>query len=69
VTGPGLAIAGSLRQAFEALRELDKTQPAEVDQLIAAMVYHLRSWRPVAVAPLGVLPEPGEPVRDPRGPR
>jgi hypothetical protein len=69
MTAPGIAIAGVLRQAFEALRELDKTAPADVDQLVAATVAHLRAWRPVAVAPLGTLPEPTEPICDPRVPR
>ncbi|HEY0989093.1 MAG TPA: hypothetical protein VGD80_18625 [Kofleriaceae bacterium] len=54
---------------FVALVELDKTEPHDVDELVSMTVAHLRSWRPVAVAPLGALPEPGEPIRDPRSER
>jgi hypothetical protein len=67
MTARGLAIAEVLRGAFDALTELDKHAPGDVDALVAVVVAHLRAWRPVAVAPLGVLPPPGEPIRDPRG--
>jgi hypothetical protein len=51
------------RQVFATAETLD---PGEADELVTAIVSHLRAWRPEAVAPLGVLPPPGEPIRDPR---
>lgn len=66
MTTRGLAIAAVLRSAFDALAELEKTSPADVDALIATTVAHLRSWRPECVTPLGVLPSPTERIRDPR---
>ena len=55
-----------VRGIFAELVELDKVAPGEVDRVVGSMTSHLRSWRPVAVAPLGVLPPPGAPIRDPR---
>jgi hypothetical protein len=68
MTAQGAAIAAVLRSTFEALVELDKTEPHDVDAIVSAMLAHLRSWRPVAVAPLGTLPAPSDPeaIRDPR---
>lgn len=63
------ALRADQRRIFEELVELDKTDPHAVDEIVGAIVQHLRSWRPVAVAPLGVLPEPTEPNVDPRGGR
>lgn len=50
-----------------ALAALDGLAPAEQDHIVAALVADLRSRRPVAVAPLGVLPAPTERIADPRG--
>lgn len=55
-----------VRGIFAELIELDKVAPGEVDRVVGAMVSHLQSWRPVSVAPLGVLPPPTERIRDPR---
>jgi hypothetical protein len=55
-----------VRGIFAELVELDKVAPGEVDRVVGAMVNHLRSWRPVSVAPLGTLPAPTEAIRDPR---
>lgn len=57
------SIIEHIRQALAAVDELE---PHEQDLVIGAIVADLRSRRPVAVAPLGVLPPPTEPVRDPR---
>lgn len=42
-----LALAGAVRRNFELLGELDKTDPAAVDLIVASMLAHLRSWRPM----------------------
>lgn len=55
-----------VRGIFAELVEIEKTAPGEADRVVGAMVSHLRSWRPVAVAPLGALPPPSTPIRDPR---
>lgn len=69
MTARGAASAARWRSLFEDLVELDKTEPHDVDAIVAAIVSHLRSWRPVAVAPLGTLPAPSDPaaLADPRG--
>lgn len=59
-------IVEHLRHALAAVEELE---PQEQDIVIGAVVSDLRSRRPVAVAPLGVLPAPTAPIADPRGPR
>lgn len=56
-------IVEHVRHAFAAIDELD---PDEQDLVVGAIVMHLRSWRPESVSPLGVLPPPGEAIRDPR---
>lgn len=55
------------RAALERLGEMEKTDGHGVEVLVRAIVGHLRSWKPASVTPLVVLPEPDEPVRDPRG--
>lgn len=60
------SLAQRLQAIFLEMAELEKTAPADVDVLVSVMIGHLRSWRPVSVAPLGVLPEPDEPPVDPR---
>jgi hypothetical protein len=59
-------IVEHIRQTLDAI---DTLEPHEADLIIGAIVADLRSRRPVAVSPLGVLPPPGEPIRDPRGAR
>lgn len=58
-----------LRHVLAELDELDRTEPDAVAAVVGALVSHLRSWRPESVAPLGTLPPPTEPIRDPRGDR
>jgi len=60
------AIAGDFATLLIALRELEKTDPSGVDQIVVALVAHIRSWRPESVSPLGTLPDPGEVAHDPR---
>ena len=66
MTNRGLAVVEVLRSA---LASLDGLPPAEQDQIVATLVADLRARRPVAVSPLGQLPPPTEPIRDPREPR
>jgi hypothetical protein len=61
-----LEFVDRVRGIFAELAELDKVAPGEVDRVVGAMVSHLRSWRPMSVAPLGVLPPPTTRIRDPR---
>lgn len=42
-------LLGAVRRNFELLADLDKTSPADVDAIVAAMLAHLRSWRPMAL--------------------
>ena len=56
-----------LRHALAELAALDRYAPDEVAAVVAALVAHLRSWRPESVAPLGTLGPPTEAIRDPRG--
>ena len=49
-----------------ALDATDELEPHEQDLVFAALVADLRSRRPTAIAPLGVLGPPTEPIRDPR---
>lgn len=39
-------LLGAIRRNFDLLREHDKVSPAEVDQILATMITHIRSWRP-----------------------
>lgn len=48
------------------LREHERDNPAEVAAIVAALVGHLRSWRPECVVSLGQLPKPEAPIVDPR---
>lgn len=56
-----------LRHGLAELAALDRYAPDEVAAVVAALVAHVRSWRPESVAPLGTLGPPTEPIRDPRG--
>lgn len=60
----GAALVEVFRAALAALANLE---PAEQDAIVGAIVADLRARRPVAVAPLGVLGPPTEPITDPRG--
>ncbi len=54
------------RALFDRLHEIEKRDPLGVELVVAAMVAHLRSWHPEAVAPLGTLPDAEGPATDPR---
>lgn len=49
MTARGLQLLGAVRRNFELLREHDKVRPDEVDAIVAAMIAHLRGWKPLAV--------------------
>ncbi len=56
MTRAGLILLGAMRRNLELLAELDMSAPADVDQIVAALVGHLRSWRPMALATLDTGP-------------
>jgi hypothetical protein len=66
MTTRGAALVAMLRKIFVELVEIDKSDPGTVDEIVSAIVGHVRAWRPVSVAPLGTLPDPTEPIVDPR---
>ena len=49
MTPRGNQLLGAMRRNFELLADHDKLAPAEVDQIIAFAIAHLRSWRPQAL--------------------
>lgn len=59
------ALAELFRTTLDAADRLD---PAERDELYAALVADLRARRPESVSPLSIGP-PTEAIRDPRGRR
>lgn len=42
-------LLGAMRRNLELLGEFEKVSPAEVDRILAAVVAHIRSWRPTAL--------------------
>lgn len=47
-TGPQITadiLLGAMRRNLELLAELEKSAPAEVDRILAAMIAHVRSWK------------------------
>lgn len=69
MTPTARTIAEHFRHGFDALDELDKTAPADVDTIVVSIVSHLRSWRPESVSPIGTLLPPKSPIVDPRAER
>lgn len=63
---PALAVTEVFRSGFAAI---DKLDPDDVDQIVLAVVGHLRQLRPEQFGCLSKLPPPGEAIRDPRGTR
>lgn len=59
----GTALVEVFRASPAALAALE---PAEQDAIVGAIVVDLRARRPVAVAALGGLGPPTEPIADPR---
>lgn len=49
MTPQGQKLLGAMRRNLELLGEHDKVAPAEVDQIVATMIAHVRSWRPQAL--------------------
>ena len=49
-------LAGAVRRNFQLLAELEKTDPAAVDVIVAMMTAHLRSWKPKAMLQSEVTP-------------
>lgn len=45
----GQQLQRALAMNLRLLAEHDMIAPAEVDQIVAALVAHVRSWRPVAL--------------------
>lgn len=45
----GQLLLGAVRRNFELLVELEKTHPGDVTAILAAMVQHIRSYRPQAL--------------------
>ncbi len=42
-------LAEYIRVIFAELADLDKTEPTEVDVLVASITSHLRAWRPASL--------------------
>jgi len=53
LTARGVTLLGAVRRNFELLAELEKTAPHDVDAIVAAMLAHLRSWKPMALLEAG----------------
>lgn len=66
MTAAGTAIGQRLALVLADLREHEKTEPAEAEAIVCAVIAHVRAWRPVQVCELGRLPAPTEQIRDPR---
>lgn len=66
MTARAAAVAEMFRAGFAALERVD---PHEVDEIVLAVVGHLRQLRPEQFGCLSKLPPPSEPIRDPRGDR
>lgn len=49
MTDRGMMLLRGLRMNLQLLREHDKTEPAEVDDIIAAVMSDFRAWKPQAV--------------------
>jgi hypothetical protein len=61
------ARAAAIAELFGvAFAGLDKLDPADVDEIVPAVVGHLRQLRPEQFGCLATLPPPSEPIRDPR---
>lgn len=59
--------AGAIIEGFRAtFARLDKLEPHEREEIIRNIVATVRAYAPESVSPLGVLPPPTEPIRDPR---
>lgn len=54
LTPRGQQLLLAVRRNFELLGELEKSAPGDVDFIVGAIVGHVRSWKPMALA----APEP-----------
>jgi hypothetical protein len=50
----GAQLQRSLALTLQLLAEHEKLHPAEVDDLVAGLLAHIRSWRPIALLAGGV---------------
>jgi hypothetical protein len=68
--GAVMRVAAVIEVIRSALVTTDEAMtPDEQDQVYSALLAHIRARRPETVSPLGTLPPPTEPIRDPRGGR
>lgn len=58
------ALTEVLRSTLQTVDE--SCTPGEADAIYTGLVAHIRARRPESVSPLGMLPPPGEAIRDPR---
>ncbi len=66
MTTRGTTIAQRIAADLEDLRELERDHPSEVEAIVSHLIAHVRSWKPESVSPMGTLPRPEQPIRDPR---
>ncbi len=59
ITPRATQLLGAMRRNLELLVELEKTDPAGVATIVAALVSHLRSWKPLAATSVPAVLEPG----------
>ena len=64
MTARSTAYLEVIRSTLHAVDE--SLTPAEQDRVYTALLAHIRARRPESVSPLGVLPAPSGPIRDPR---
>jgi hypothetical protein len=60
LTARGFLLLGAMRRNLELLVELEKVAPRDVQEIVLALIAHLRSWKPMAAtavpAPVLVVP-------------
>ena len=44
----GVQLLGAMRRNLELLVELEKSAPRDVEEIVLALIAHLRSWKPLA---------------------
>lgn len=50
MTARGAQLMRGLAMNMSLLKEHEKTSPGEVDEILAAMLSHIRAWRPHALS-------------------
>jgi hypothetical protein len=56
LTPHGSKLLGAIQRNFVLLDEHAKAHPAEVEAIVAAMVAHIRSWKPMIIRDLDTSP-------------